>query len=82
MRRMIKAIEMTKKAARYRDLAFGGMSVLVFGNFGQFDPPSGTALASAPGHVIGEARQYPAAPDVREGLEKTSRRAGTIACKV
>ena len=65
----MKDIEATKKDGRQRDRSFGGLNVIVSGDFWQLDPPSGTALASVPGHLIAEAREYPAAPDVREGLE-------------
>ena len=58
LRRMMKDIEATKKDARHMDRVFGGLNVLISGDFWQLDPPSGTALASVPGHLIPIAREY------------------------
>jgi len=66
-RRMMQDIQRTKKDAQQIDRAFGGLNVVLCGDFWQLDPPSGTALSAVPTEFIRDAREFPSAPDARQG---------------
>jgi len=66
-RRMMQDVQGTKKDAERIDRPFGGMNVLVCGDFWQLDPPTGTALSAVPTEFIRDMRQFPSAPDTRQG---------------
>jgi len=49
------------------DRAFGGINVILCGDFWQLDPPSGGCLSAIPVEFIRRAREYAAAATVSHG---------------
>lgn len=67
LRDVIRSIGTLKNQADGIDRAFGGVNLLLAGDFWQLDPPSGGFLASIPVDFIKKARKYDAAATVAHG---------------
>ena len=67
LRGVIRHIGTAKEGADKRDRSFGGLNVLLCGDFWQLDPPDGGFLADIPRGYIQKARQYAPAPTVSHG---------------
>ena len=67
LRGVIRQIGTAKEGADKRDRSFGGLNVLLCGDFWQLDPPDGGFLANIPREYIQKARQYAPAPTVSHG---------------
>ena len=67
LRDVIRSIGTLKNQADGIDRAFGGVNLLLAGDFWQLDPPSGGCLASIPVEFMKKARKYDAAATVAHG---------------
>ena len=67
LRDVIRSIGTLKNQADGIDRAFGGVNLLLAGDFWQLDPPSGGFLASIPVDFMKKARKYEVGPTVAHG---------------
>ena len=58
-----------KKNARGETHTFGGLNVVLIGDFWQLDPPEGTSLCKVPDHLASSRRKYASLPRSARGLE-------------
>ena len=67
LRRVVRDICMGKTNARGRERPFGGLNVLICGDFWQLEPPDGGFLANIPVEYIQRARKFQPAPTISHG---------------
>ena len=67
LRKVVRDICVGKTTSRGRDRPFGGLNVVICGDFWQLDPPDGGFLANVPVEYIQRARKYQPAPTVSHG---------------
>ncbi len=58
-----------KKNVSGETRTFGGLNVLLIGDFWQLDPPGGASLCKVPDHLASDCRKYAALPRAARGLE-------------
>ena len=64
LRQIMTDVSLMKRDIHRIDQAFGGINVILVGDFHQLDPPSGTPINAIPVSFIQKARQYaPGATD-------------------
>ena len=67
LRGVVREIGTAKVGADKRHRSFGGLNVLLCGDFWQLDPPNGGFLGSIPREYIQAARKFVPAPTVSHG---------------
>ena len=67
LRAVVSAANKLKKDVSGEDLPFGGLNVVMDGDFWQLDPPMGGYLAAIPVEFIRKACKYDPKPDVAHG---------------
>ena len=67
LRDVIRDIGTAKVGSDKRDRPFGGLNVIMCGDFWQLDPPDGGYLGSIPVEFIQNARKHNPAPTVAHG---------------
>ena len=67
LRDIVRRCHTMKSGSQGIDRAFGGLNVLLVGDFWQLDPPAGGFLGSIPVEYLLRARQFAAKPDVAQG---------------
>jgi hypothetical protein len=64
LRQIMSDVSLMKKDIHRIDLAFGGINIILVGDFHQLDPPTGTPINAIPVSFVQKARQYaPGATD-------------------
>ncbi|CAE8714602.1 unnamed protein product [Polarella glacialis] len=67
LRDVIRRLHTCKATASGHDRSFGGLDVLLVGDFNQLDPPEGGSLAALPAEFLGSAREHMPSPTVAHG---------------
>ena len=67
LRRVVREVGTAKLGKDGIDRPFGGLNVIVCGDFGQLDPPDGGLLGSIPTEYVQDAKLYRPTPTVAHG---------------
>ena len=67
LREVVRDLQRTKRDANQDTRPFGGLNVMLLGDFWQLPPPSGGCLSDIPVDFIQRARQYQPSPTVSHG---------------
>ena len=67
LREVVRDLQRTKRDDNQDTRPFGGLNVMLFGDFWQLPPPSGGCLSDIPVDFTQRARQYQPSPTVSHG---------------